>query len=112
MRAKFLWSGTMTLIIKNVREEFLPAFKGLAEGINAKLETQNAESSLDSAENAKIAESSVNFAESSAESNECPICKEYNYEPSDELLEAIAEFERGEAVHCKDFEEYLVKINE
>lgn len=82
----------MTLIIKNVREEFLPAFKGLAEGVNAKLETQT--------------------AESSAESNECPICKEYNYEPSDELLEAIAEFERGEAVHCKDFEEYLVKINE
>lgn len=85
----------MTLIIKNVREEFLPAFKGLAEGVNAKLETQ-------------IAESSADFAES----NECPICKEYNYEPSDELLEAIAEFERGEAVHCKDFEEYLVKINE
>lgn len=82
----------MTLIIKNVREEFLPAFKGLAEGVNAKLETD--------------------FAESSAESNECPICKEYNYEPSDELLEAIAEFERGETVHCKDFEEYLVKINE
>lgn len=78
----------MTLIIKNVREEFLPAFKGLAEGVNAKLETQI------------------------AESDECPICKEYNYEPSDELLEAIAEFERGEAVHCKDFEEYLVKINE
>lgn len=85
----------MTLIIKNVREEFLPAFKGLAEGVNAKLETQ-------------IAESSADFAES----DECPICKEYNYEPNDELLEAIAEFERGEAVHCKDFEEYLVKINE
>lgn len=85
----------MTLIIKNVREEFLPAFKGLAEGVNAKLETQ-------------IAESRADFAES----DECPICKEYNYEPSDELLEAIAEFERGEAVHCKDFEEYLVKINE
>lgn len=85
----------MTLIIKNVREEFLPAFKGLAEGVNAKLETQ-------------IAESSADFVES----DECPICKEYNYEPSDELLEAIAEFERGEAVHCKDFEEYLVKINE
>lgn len=85
----------MTLIIKNVREEFLPAFKGLADGVNAKLETQ-------------IAESSADFAES----NECPICKEYNYEPNDELLEAIAEFERGEAVHCKDFEEYLVKINE
>ena len=72
----------MTLIIKNVREEFLPAFKGLAEGVNAKLETD--------------------FAESSAESNECPICKEYNYEPSDELLEAIAEFERGETVHKGD----------
>ena len=91
----------MTLIIKNVREEFLPAFKGLAESVNAKLETQ-------------IAESSPNFnhtAESSAESNECPICKEYNYEPSDELLEAIAEFERGEAVHYDSFEDYKARID-
>lgn len=84
----------MTLIIKNVREEFLPAFKGLAEGVNAKLETQ-------------IAESSADFAES----DECPICKEYNYEPSDELLEAIAEFERGEAVHYESFEDYKARID-
>ena len=94
----------MTLIIKNVKEEFLPAFKGLAEGVNAKLETQ-------------IAESSANFIESAesgekiAESDECPICKEYNYEPSDELLEAIAEFERGEAVHYDSFEDYKARID-
>ncbi len=79
----------MTLIIQNVKEEYLPAFKGLAEGTNATLRT-----------------------ESSDEADECPICKEYGYNPSDELLEAIAEVERGEVTHCKDFEEYLVKINE
>lgn len=79
----------MTLIIQNVKEEYLPAFKGLAEGTNATLR-----------------------AESSDEVDECPICKEYGYNPSDELLEAIAEVERGEVTHCKDFEEYLVKINE
>ncbi|MGX2982971.1 hypothetical protein [Helicobacter sp. 23-1045] len=79
----------MTLIIKNVKEEYLSAFKGLAEGTNATL-----------------------TAEFCNESSECPICKSYNYEPSNELLEAIAEVERGEVTHCKDFEEYLVKINE
>lgn len=79
----------MTLIIQNVKEEYLPAFKGLAEGTNATLR-----------------------AESSDKIDECPICKEYGYNPSDELLEAIAEVERGEVTHCKDFEEYLVKINE
>ena len=79
----------MTLIIQNVKEEYLPAFKGLAEGTNATLR-----------------------AEVSDEVDECPICKEYDYNPSDELLEAIAEVERGEVTHCKDFEEYLVKINE
>ncbi|WP_297571510.1 hypothetical protein [uncultured Helicobacter sp.] len=30
----------MTLIIENVKEEFLPAFKGLAKGIKAKIRTQ------------------------------------------------------------------------
>ena len=79
----------MTLIIKNVKEEYLSAFKGLAEGTNATL-----------------------TAESGNESSECLICKSYNYEPSDELLEAIVEVERGEVTHCKDFEDYLVKINE
>lgn len=34
----------MTLIIENVKEEFLPAFKGLAEVINARLSTQSGES--------------------------------------------------------------------
>lgn len=33
----------MTLIIENVKEEFLPAFKGLAEVINARLSTQSGE---------------------------------------------------------------------
>lgn len=98
----------MTLIIKNVREEFLPAFKGLAEGVNAKLETQIAESGVNFIESA---ESGEKIAESSAESDECPICKEYNYEPSDELLEAIAEFERGEAVHYDSFEDYKARID-
>lgn len=30
----------MTLIIENVKEEFLLAFKGLAKGINAKVKTK------------------------------------------------------------------------
>ncbi|TLD79716.1 hypothetical protein LS70_009705 [Helicobacter sp. MIT 11-5569] len=30
----------MTLIIENVKEEFLPAFKGLAKGVNAKLKAK------------------------------------------------------------------------
>ena len=77
----------MTLIIQNVKEEFLPAFKGLAEETNATLRAEVSD-------------------------DECPICKEYGYNPSDELLEAITEVERGEVTHCRDFEEYLVKINE
>lgn len=33
-------------------------------------------------------------------------------EPSDELLEAIAEIERGEFIHCENFDEYLKAVNE
>lgn len=58
----------MTLIIQNVKEEYLPAFKGLAEGTNATLR-----------------------AESSDEVDECPICKEYGYNPSDRLKKAVEE---------------------
>ncbi len=61
------------IIIDNVKDEYIPAFRGLAEGTNA---TFSAESIDD----------------------ECPICKEYGYNPSDELLEAIAEVERGETI--------------
>lgn len=75
----------MTLIIKNVKEEYLSAFKGLAEGTNATL-----------------------TAESGNESSECPICKSYNYEPSDELLEAIAEVERGETI---DFDSHRAMMD-
>lgn len=71
----------MTLIIENVKEEYLGAFKEFAEKMDA-----------------NIAES-TNFAESGAESNdECPICKYYDYKPSERLLEAIAEVRRGESV--------------
>lgn len=65
----------MTLIIQNVKEEYLPAFNGLAEGTNAAL-----------------------MVESSYEVDECPICKKYDCNPSNELLEAIAEVERGETI--------------
>lgn len=78
----------MTLIIQNVKEEYLPAFRGLAEGTNATLR-----------------------AESSDEVDECPICKEYGYNPSDELLEAIAEVERGEVTHYDSFEDYKARID-
>ena len=33
-------------------------------------------------------------------------------EPSNELLEAIAEIERGEFIHCENFDEYLKAVNE
>lgn len=33
-------------------------------------------------------------------------------EPSNELLEAIAEIERGELIHCENFNEYLKAVNE
>lgn len=34
----------MTLIIENVKKEFLPAFRGLSKSINAKLKMRNEES--------------------------------------------------------------------
>ena len=74
----------MTLIIQNVKEEYLPAFKGLAEGTNATLR-----------------------AEVSDEVDECPICKGYDYNPSDELLEAIAEVERGETIKFSTHSEMM-----
>ncbi|MGX3009973.1 hypothetical protein ACWIUD_00215 [Helicobacter sp. 23-1044] len=60
----------MTLIIENVKEEYVPAFREFAKKMNANL---TAESSDD----------------------ECPICKahDYRFEPSDRLLEAICEVE-------------------
>lgn len=33
----------MTLIIENVKEEFLPAFKGLSKSIQAKIKTKKQE---------------------------------------------------------------------
>ena len=72
----------MTLIIQNVKEEFLPAFKGLAEGTNATLRAEVSD-------------------------DECPICKEYGYNPSDELLEAIAEVERGETIKFSTHSEMM-----
>lgn len=71
----------MTLIIQNVKEEYLSAFKGLAEGTNATLEVEG--------------------------EDECPICKQYGYKPNDELIEAIKEFERGEVVRYDSVEEMM-----
>lgn len=81
----------MTLVIKNVKEEYLGAFKEFAEKMEANL-----------------AESSDDFGK---DSSECPIYKSHNYEPSYELLEAIREVEQGEVIHCKDFEEYKANID-
>ena len=69
----------MTLIIENVKEEYIPAFREFAKKMNANLAEVSAESSTKSAD----------------ETDECPICKahDYRFEPSDELLEAIREVE-------------------
>lgn len=36
----------MTLIIENVKEEFLPAFKGLAKGAQAKVKTKKTKAEI------------------------------------------------------------------
>lgn len=63
------------LIIDNVKEEYIPAFKGLAEGTNATF----------------IAESSE-------------ICDYgYSHIPNDETIRALEECERGEGEIVEDF---------
>lgn len=76
----------MTLIIENVKEEYFGAFKEFAEKMDA-----------------NIAES-THFAESS---DECPICKHYDYEPSERLLEAIAEVKRGEVIRFDSYDDAM-----
>lgn len=84
----------MTLIIENVKEEYFGAFKEFAERMDANI-----------AESTHFAESS---AESSDKSNdECPICKYYDYEPSERLLEAIAEVKRGEVVRFDNYDDAM-----
>ena len=65
----------MTLIIENVKEEYVPAFREFAKKMNANL---TAESSDD----------------------ECLICKahDYRFEPSNRLLKAIREVENGDTI--------------
>ena len=36
----------MTLIIENVKEEFLPAFRGLAKGVQAKIKTKKTKAEI------------------------------------------------------------------
>ncbi|MGX2983475.1 hypothetical protein [Helicobacter sp. 23-1045] len=74
----------MTLIIENVKEEYVPAFREFAKKMNANL---TAESSDD----------------------ECPICKahDYRFEPNDRLLEAIREVENGDTIKFSTHSEMM-----
>lgn len=85
----------MTLIIENVKEEYFGAFKEFAEKMDANI-----------AESTHFAESSAESSQN-LESNECPICKYYDYEPSERLLEAIAEVRRGEVVRFDNYDDAM-----
>lgn len=74
----------MTLIIQNVKEEYLSTFNGLTKEENTTI-----------------------MAESSDEVDECPIYKKYDYNPSDELLKAIVEVERGETIKFSTHSEMM-----
>lgn len=71
----------MTLVIENVKDEFLPTFKELAKAINARIRTD---------EKAKKATKQVRIPE---------------------LDEAIRQYENGEYKTYKNFEEYKKAMN-
>lgn len=76
------------IIIDNVKDEFIPAFREFAEKMEANISdihTNGAESSLESS------------AESNATHEEPYICDYgYSHEPNDETIRALKECERGE----------------
>ena len=78
------------IIIDNVKDEYISAFREFAEKMNANLTAESIES---------------------IESNndECPICKahDYRFEPSDELLEAIREVENGDTIKFSTHSEMM-----
>lgn len=83
------------IIIDNVKDEFIPAFREFAEKMEANISdihTKGAESSLESS------------FESSATREEPYICDYgYSHEPNDETIRALKECERGEGEIVENF---------
>lgn len=82
----------MTLIIENVKEEFLPAFKELSKSSHAKMRT-------------KKTEAKTTMQTKSKE------CKKTKQKRIPELDEAIKQYENGEYETYENFDEYQKAMN-